>query len=1105
MPKSFKDYVKEQQDEGTYFTDVPQWNDDNIIEDEAVATPEKIEAAKEDVPVWNEQNIINSEVEDPDNKFALPESLAIKLAQGGGMGMTEYLAGGVGALGRIAGIKGLGNAMKDVDFSGFLTDATLNPTKLEEEYDKAYKTEQQLQREIFEEDPITSVVGNLAGGIATGRMLPTKLVQPLGPAKEGLSTAARIGHNVKNAVASGAILGAAMPTQSPDLVDSDALKERLINAGIGGVAGGVLTGAIEGIPAVAKAGADKFGKAIKNTSFGAGFEAGKKGMILKTDKHDAYLANLIDDDLKIFRNEIGGINDVRVKGLAEEISDTNAVIDDITSKIKLYTDAKDKLLKDTTKELVDENKLKLINLIDAEKSKFDEALTVAKRNKAKLILDNSDIFKTTTNEIKSFKNELLSSMKNEIDDLQRSVDVVLPDQMTSELGGDVQALGKSLQGNYKKINSGLDAINKKIISDYQQDLTKYNGELPEELFNKYVGLGFNGKNVKNMPTSFNFNAKEPITNFIDKISEISNLPATDKDKSTLLKISDGISKLIQNHSPGLGPISLENFQSLMNTRQIGKDTVEAAINPYRDLALSLENKTIGRAVLDQFKKFNDSMRLVQAATVEPLDSRLSKYILDTNKKYANFSALRRAVISGNESVLDPKLIDSDTAIRTNIKNYLLHGADLSPTKNFLDGLASSPNKRIKDFLTKLENAREKVVQFKSIVPDDNIFVKELDDLLSGVKAADVADINLQQQEQIQGIQNILNKGLSNAPTPLKSGVSVAERLDTPIQNLKKVLSNISEINRIESGADNPESIERLKFLKDEISKIMSDGRVTTALDDLNIDENFKKQLKGLASQRYEIDNNLNPRQTSVIGKFNQNMTQMVDGEPKILSDILSENEEYLKNLKSPKVNSLLDKLLKVYDDETKFYQQLQSMMEKGADPSELKTLGSKRKEFDLFLDEVLKDSQLMAPDVRARLEQMVQTMKAREEHLRGVMSAGSIGLWSSIPGFAGNALGLGKPLSYPLRAVGQGVKRAAQAVAPNIDAVATKNTLQYAEQLKKYTKMKMFDSVLKNVNSNINEFNAMNMTRRAAIINSLMQNPDTRETAKQMQEEYLGK
>lgn len=1080
MAKKYKDAIKEDESNGTASYYHPDEKEAlKFLASDSAPAPEQQDLNSHEQDAMAFLNKTPQTPAEPDDSLTLPE-MGIKLAEGAGFGMTPYLAGGLGAVGRALGIKGAGNAIKDIDFSGIGSDATLDPKALEAEYDKNYKKEYDLQQGISKKAPLTSLGLNLAGGIATGKMLPTSLLQPLGNVTSELGAATKaqsIIHNIKNAAASGAILGAALPTESPDILDVGALKNRAANAAIGGTMGGVLTGAIEGIPAIADNIKGKAKNLIKNSSFEAGLDAGEKGIIFKTDKYDAMLNDKFDDDLRTIGKAVGAVKDQRSSEVADLAQEYRSSIENLKAQIQGI----DEQLAAKTKDLTTANNTDIQRAFSAEKLKLQTKLDDQNNMLSNLIMDNSDLFKKSSSFIQEqlLKAVQKSKVKHESSLAPYAND--LPDFWENLLQQNIDKVRGRASEDYKTLGQNLDKVNGALISRYQQDLTKYNGQLPKELFDKYQRLGFNGFDVKDMPVGFNIDAQAPIKKLFDSLNTIKKLPMADDafaQKVTSL-IDDKIKASVLQHAPSEGPIPLDKFKSLLNTSLDNGQETQSVLSRLKDLAAGLgtEDKTVAKKLNDALSAFDNEMRMSQSDTLRGLgQGDIADDILNLNKQYRDFATFRREI--NQKNAWDRTQNNTDKWAKRMIKDFInSDGYVNNETQQFVDSLINSPNAELKNYGQLLVDLRDKKLKLNQVNPENS--------------------------EQINKLQTILST-LDSAKTPnvlpeRVAGNVIAQKPNVNVQNnMKQIIDNVKIIDKLQREGATPDKI---AAAKEELKYALSGKDIVNDLDSLNLSPEFKQQLLQLRDSvvgQKAINAGTHPEQMAISSSLNPNFREE-----------LAATEQALKEIENPVAKNILDKLVNLYskdsaDKYTPFNEALQGIVEEGANAKKLKTLGSKRLEYEQFLNELQAEAEAH-PELKDVLNQTQDTVKnliAREENLQGVLSMGSMGLIRSTGGYLGNTLGLMRKAAEPARKLGSGLYQGAKAFGASEEQYAGKNLQSTLEKFKKY---KVFNSALKNVQSNMNDFQAMDSVRRAATINSLLQNPDTREAGKQLQEEYLGK
>lgn len=160
------------------------------------------------------------------------ESALRGATQGASLGFQDELAGGISALGRIAGIKGLGGKLSEVGLAD--GGPTLDFDKIGDEYNRSRDAERSANKQAEDSNPNTYLGTNVLGGVAS-----TILAPGLAPAK-GAGLLANIGK--------GALQGGLTSTGLSEADNAlDLATDAGMGLGIGGLAGGVGYGIGKGL------------------------------------------------------------------------------------------------------------------------------------------------------------------------------------------------------------------------------------------------------------------------------------------------------------------------------------------------------------------------------------------------------------------------------------------------------------------------------------------------------------------------------------------------------------------------------------------------------------------------------------------------------------------------------------------------------------------------------------------------------------------------------------------------------------------------------------------------------------------------------------------
>lgn len=190
---------------------------------------------------------------DPDaylkSKVEAPEVSGLEsglrgFTQGASLDFQDELAGGMSALGRVAGIKGLGGKLSEIGLAE--GGPTLDFNKIGDEYTRSRDAERLANRQAEESNPNTYLGTNIAGGVASTLVAPG-----LAPAK-GAGLLANVGK--------GALQGGLTAT---GLSEADNVTDLAADAGMGLGIGGLAGGAGYGLGKGIEKGVEKVSPAIE--------------------------------------------------------------------------------------------------------------------------------------------------------------------------------------------------------------------------------------------------------------------------------------------------------------------------------------------------------------------------------------------------------------------------------------------------------------------------------------------------------------------------------------------------------------------------------------------------------------------------------------------------------------------------------------------------------------------------------------------------------------------------------------------------------------------------------------------------------------------------
>lgn len=240
------------------------------------------------------------------NEISQLESLGRGLSNIGGF--QDELAGGLSALGKVAGIKGLGGKLADIELDSPSTPFTEAGRKeLADEYNRVKNIELQKQKEAQEANPGTFMLGDIASSFTP--VGPANLVMKGAGALKALPQLAKAGEtlsgaeklkNVAKLAGIGAATGAVEGVGRTEGEMSDVLKGSAESAAFGAALPVGIAGAAEGIKKTAKTARDVVFNEKMQELIKEAYRKGEQGLnISKSEFLDDVLQNLTDTSRKI--------------------------------------------------------------------------------------------------------------------------------------------------------------------------------------------------------------------------------------------------------------------------------------------------------------------------------------------------------------------------------------------------------------------------------------------------------------------------------------------------------------------------------------------------------------------------------------------------------------------------------------------------------------------------------------------------------------------------------------------------------------------------------------------------------------------------------------
>lgn len=518
---------------------------------------EPIEATKaSDVPSFEDTTPLETQPE------SLSNTLVTKLAEGGSFGLDDELAGALSGIGRAAGVSGLGGKIKDI---GLAEDGpTLDMEKLLQAYRDTRDKTRGMKDQMSEESPILSPVMNLAGGLATGKMIPGKLMSPFGAAAADASLATKVATGAANAAPLGGLAGLA--NGKADLTRGDlagALDDVEHGATTGAVIGGAIPLAGETLKAVGRGASALVPQKLKDLATSMipnkiknSYELGTQGV----DKSDPEFYNKTLAEQNAMADEIAD----PILGQVKSNKDSQRMaIENVEGKIKTSNDINARKLAETQAKVAAEQ-AETQNALQSKISQVDDDLAHSKA------LQEAATKATSAQEIEAINKDMVKVAEN----IQKRVYSVKQD-----LGKQFDEIEAAAE------KTGVVPDTQAVIQGVQDALAQNSTLLPAQIeaITKRLGAasdpgGYQAfKNVKTTLVGF-FKHADPTVRSAAK-QAYSTLKSSYAD-ALEQKGFDGLAAQMKETNGRWTAMNRLEDEFLSNIR--GPDTVTQKIQPHRD-------------------------------------------------------------------------------------------------------------------------------------------------------------------------------------------------------------------------------------------------------------------------------------------------------------------------------------------------------------------------------------------------------------------------------------------------------------------------------------------------------------------------------------------
>lgn len=307
-----------------------------LSEDELFAPPTEVEL---------------EEPQDP-NEMGVGEAALTGFGQGASFGLTPILSGVVGA-----GME----AAEDVgDALGVTTDAELEDQGFEvqddfeglqglvDAYYSARDAQKRQEEQAFEDQPVASIGGNIAGGLTSmgglAKLAGTAAAKalPLAQNVKNLSTAQKAAVAAREGAKAGGLAG--FGSGDAKLLEGE-VAETLTETGATAAGGALLGGAIPVAGAAARGTASLAGKLPIGKSINVGFDAGKRGInILDDTQIKDFIRNTSDDVRQSISDKFKGASKKQLLEEADALGIKVDAGDSVDEVIESINAGKDNIL-----------------------------------------------------------------------------------------------------------------------------------------------------------------------------------------------------------------------------------------------------------------------------------------------------------------------------------------------------------------------------------------------------------------------------------------------------------------------------------------------------------------------------------------------------------------------------------------------------------------------------------------------------------------------------------------------------------------------------------------------------------------------------------------
>ena len=929
-----------------------------------------------------------------------------------------------------------------------------------------------------------------------GLSYDSKKLETIGKAAaKGISSWDEIGHALKSGMAVGAGIGAVAPTSEGKLD----LGERLQNT-INGLVGGAIFGTLgQGAIELIGKGAEGLKNVEKN--FPGIAEAWKAGYVdgdfIKSMSYKSKVQDKIDDEINTLYGHIDSFSQER-----------QAQIQDVTKKLNSFQEELDiqqanlkKALEQAKQKYTKDQKGDIKDFINSQIKEITEKIDDLTTKKENFIRENaSELLPGTIKLLDEQKANIIAQNKVKYEKLQQAIGKNI-DRVESGIRGFITDAYENIGKDYDKL--GIEqqkAIAELRFNQLQAEAASTGEKLTPGVITRLKAQAIADAN------NYKIDTTAPVTKLLrdiitfEKNSEEMGEGSEKIVAEYIKRIYNTLAKYIDMNT---GQISLTDFNALVNSKTINGVRHDSALSQIRaglsTLSSDVGVSTTNNELISRFDKilsrFNDALRTQQeqqiansgvknagelADKVQKLNAQyywLSKFD-EEYMRYSQVPEMITDIATGKKVKVDKDITKRSYELTSLIKEFVEKGPT-SESKRLRGLLTKSAFDEISDFMVDLNGLRRQYValQGKDKSTGKGLGTKAkidaIDDALFDLKNKILPD-SIDLDGKINNFNEFVAKYKNLIPDEkiesIRSNLDMAKMHENDIGRLGKYTEELRYGGRQGEVPTLPKDI---SGISDMVTVIIPDEKGFPVETQIPLKEAIKQRLLNIDEAELGISGGLNARKSAI--------EQAVRESPDYLrvSRGAAQAQAELDRLNNLKNTSTLEKLISMTDNRENLNAELRKIIE-AADPSTIKGLGTAHERLQNVISDI--DAKLaqsgkeqLPPDQILKYQQLKSAITNIESDIRGMMSLKSLGFVESIPGVASNIAGL---------AAGAVKKPVGLAARPIVSV---------------YKNLKVAVNTLKTYGiADIPSFLKLEASRRAAIINSMLQNPDTREAGDEL-------